>query len=349
MLMRGSKNHTYQQMRDELDELKAEVRMSQGNRTGCAMNINIQTDREHLAKVINLVDEVLTTPTFATDEFDVVKKENLTRLEDQLSDPRALGFNHLFRALSPWPSDDVRYVPTIAESVERLRNVQVDDLRELHKDLFGASNAEMTIVGDFDPDQITKTVSQTLGRWKSKKPYQRIVRKFRGDIKGNEAVINTPDKKMAIVACGVNVEVRDDDPDFPAMNLANYILGASAKSRLLNRLRQKEGLSYGAGSFLLASSEDHAAVFAGMAICAPKNAEKAHASLVDEFNVLVREGVGADELASAKASFAKKAKARLADDRQIVGNRCNDRGISVRIANRRRYFIRAVRRHAGRC
>jgi len=319
MLMRGSKNHTYQQLRDSLDKLKATVRMSQASRTGNAMSINIQTDRGHLAKVINLVDEVLATPTFATDEFDIVKKENLTRAEDQLSDPRALGFNYVFRALNPWPSDDVRYVPTIAETVERLRNVQVDDLRAIHKDLFGANNAEMTIVGDFNPDEIAKTVSQTLGQWKSAKPYKRIAQKFRGDIKGNQTVINTPDKKMAMVACGVNVEMRDDDPDFPAMHLANYILGASAKSRLLNRLRQKEGLSYGAGSFLQTSSEDHAALFAGMAICAPQNAEKAHASLVDEFNVLVREGVGADELASAKKSFAKKEAAKLANDRQVVG------------------------------
>ena len=60
--------------------------------------------------------------------------------------------------------------------------------------------------------------------------------------------MNTPDKQMSLVAVGHPLEMRDDDPDYPTLVLLNHMLGGSASSRLLNRLRQKEGLSYGAFS-----------------------------------------------------------------------------------------------------
>ena len=57
------------------------------------------------------------------------------------------------------------------------------------------------------------------------------------------------------------------------------MLGQSAKSRLLNRLRHKGGLSYGAGSMLQASNQDKRAGLLGFAICAPQNAVKAQEAM----------------------------------------------------------------------
>jgi zinc protease len=97
------------------------------------------------------------------------------------------------------------------------------------------------------------------------------------------------------------------------------VLGASAKSRLLDRLRQKEGLSYGAGSFLVADSQDTDGLFAGMAIAAPQNASKAEASLYDEFRRLISEGIPTEELEDAKASFALQTKGQLSNDGAVAG------------------------------
>jgi zinc protease len=113
--------------------------------------------------------------------------------------------------------------------------------------------------------------------------------------------------------------MRDDDPAYPALHLSDYVLGASAKSRLLDRLRQKEGLSYGAGSFFMADSQDRDAVFASMAISAPQNAKQAHDSMIDEVEKLVRDGVAPTELEEAKASFALQVKTRLANDSTVAG------------------------------
>ncbi len=63
-----------------------------------------------------------------------------------------------------------------------------------------------------------------------------------------------PDKANAFFIAGMNLAIRDDDPDFPALTLANYMLGGGfLNSRLAVRIRQKEGLSYGVGSQFNAS------------------------------------------------------------------------------------------------
>ena len=97
-------------------------------------------------------------------------------------------------------------------------------------------------MGDFDEDAVTQSIESIFGSWRSHASYERITKPHR-PIQSQDKTILTPDKKMAVVAMGTVFSMRDDDPDYPALRFANYIFGQSAKSRLLNRLRHKGGLS----------------------------------------------------------------------------------------------------------
>src|SRR5262249_61952820 len=91
--------------------------------------------------------------------------------------------------------------------------------------------------------------------------------------------IETPDKANAVLVAGLNLSIRDDDPDYPALTLGNYMLGGGINSRLFRRIRQKEGLSYGVGSQFNASSRDKSGSFMGFAIYAPQNVRKMETEL----------------------------------------------------------------------
>jgi zinc protease len=132
-------------------------------------------------------------------------------------------------------------------------------------------------------------------------------------------VIATPDKQMAFVGVGHALEVRNDDPDYPALVMVNQLLGGSASSRLLNRLRQKEGLSYGAFSEVQADALDRRGAFVAGAICAPQNADKAMAALMDELKKFIEGGITDKELAEAKSSYAQSWANRIADDDFVAG------------------------------
>lgn len=313
MCMRGTTKRSYQQIRDEMDKLKARISLGAGTRPG-SVNASIETDRANLVASIELVAEMLKSPALAAEEFEIEKREKLAQLEEQVTDPQALSFNNLLRRMNPWPASDVRYIPTVPESVEQIKALKIEDLRAMHAALYGANRAEMTVVGSFDEAAVLAAAEKAFAGWKSAKPFARIESKLRDDFKPGEETILTPDKQMATVAAGLVFALRNDEPDFPALNFANYVLGASAKSRLLDRLRQKEGLSYGAFSFLQASDLDRMATWGAGAICAPQNAEKAMTSLLDELHKLAKDGISEEEMDDAKESWALQTERNLAED-----------------------------------
>ena len=67
-------------------------------------------------------------------------------------------------------------------------------------------------------------------------------------------MIDTPDKENAVFRARLDFPLRDDDPDAPALLIANEIFGGGSglSNRLMVRLRQKDGLSYGVGAGLVA-------------------------------------------------------------------------------------------------
>jgi zinc protease len=58
-------------------------------------------------------------------------------------------------------------------------------------------------------------------------------------------MIETPDKTNAVFTAGILMPFNQDDPDYPAMVMANFMFGGDLKSRLWRRIRETEGLSYG--------------------------------------------------------------------------------------------------------
>ena len=203
-------------------------------------------------------------------------------------------------------------------AIERLRKISAAELATLHKQLWGASSAQLAIVGDFDQAKITEQITKTIAAWKSPKPYRRIPLSFQPS-KAGEDIIDTPDKEMAFVAAGQSLEARDDDPAYPALTMFNYLLGGSPSSRLFMRLRQKEGISYGAFSQLIAHPIEKSGFFFAGAIAAPANMDKAMTSLLAEIGSMVKSGVDAKELEDAKKSYAKAWEGRIADDDFVLG------------------------------
>jgi zinc protease len=278
--------------------------------------VHVTTTRENLAAVIALVAEVLREPSFPPAEFEAFKKERLAQLEEQKTDPPARAITTLRQRLSPWPKDDVRYSPTVEESIADLKAAKLQDLKAVHA-LWGGSSAELAIVGDFDEGAIKGQLEKAFGSWKTPKPWQRIADPYKPSIAGSESIA-TPDKEMAFLAVGHSLELRDDDPDFPALTMLNHLLGGAANSRLFERLRQKEGISYGVFSVINVDSEDKEGAFIAGALSAPQNADKAMAAVLDEIEKLLKSGVTEAELADGKKSYAANWDSKLAQDDFVV-------------------------------
>jgi len=177
----------------------------------------------------------------------------------------------------------------------------------------------MTIVGDFDEKEISALTQEIFGNWKSPQPYTRIKSEYRAVAPINKS-FETPDKANAVFGARLNLKVRDDNPDYAALVLGNYMLGGGfLNSRLAVRIRQKEGLSYGVGSGFFASSLDETGQFSANAIYAPENADKLEAAFKDELAKLLKEGFTAQEIEEAKKGFLQRGQLSRAQDRELSG------------------------------
>ena len=321
MLMRGTTLHTRQQLQDEFDRLKARVNIGGGAGNVTA---SIETTRENLAAVLPLVAEVLQKPSFPQTEFDTLKQQRLAGLEEQAKEPNVLGQVALQRHLSPYPTSDIRHVASVDESIAEIRATTLDAARNFYQKFYGAGTGEVAVVGDFDSREISALVGKLFNGWASRSRYERVPGEYH-DVSVANDTIQTPDKANAYMIAAINLKLRDDDADYPALVLANYMFGGGfLNSRLAVRLRQKDGLSYGTGSQLQASPLDQAGVFIGYAIYAPQNGTRLEAGFREELQRALQEGFAADELAAAKTGWLQSRQVGRAQDGELARTLAND-------------------------
>lgn len=311
LMERGTQSLSFDKIKDRL--AKAKSKISLGAAAPGKLTASVLTDRDHLAATIDLLAEMLENPSFPEDQFKILVKEGLARYEAMKSEPLALGMTQLRRALAPLPKDNIRYVPTIEEEIERIKAVSLEDIKMLHSKYLGASHVEAAAAGDFDVEELKSLLAAKFGRWKSPAPYTRIAEPFVAT-DPIDATIETPDKANAVIGVGAGFPLRKADPEYPAVSLANFILGSSPKSRLLTELRHKGGLSYGAGSQVAAGELDKNAVLIGFAMCNPKNTPKAYDLMMSELHKWIETGVTADELKDFRGGYLQTFKTELADD-----------------------------------
>ena len=324
MLMnRGTKQKSYQELQDAIDGLESRISIGGFGRRGGgggsvgAIPASIQSDGEHILPAIELLSEMLREPGFDASEFNIIKELMMSMMEQGKSDPNTLGMIGMQRKLSPWPADSIHYVPTIEESIELLKNTSLETIREIYESQVGGSHIEIAVMGDFNVDEVRAAINEHFGGWKSPAEYKRIEEPHIAP-ETAELRIDTPDKEMAVVGMGTTMKMMDTNPKYPALVMANYVLGGNPKSRLMNRLRHQGGLSYGTRSSFNASSRDNRGSFRGNAICAPQNAQKAIDAMRDEVQSWLQQGLKDEELREAKKSYALKFESSLANERYLL-------------------------------
>jgi len=316
LLDRGTTTRTRQQIKDEFDRLKAQVYVyGWGGQT----NVMVKTTKENLPEVLRIVGDILKHPAFDANEFEKARQEDLAYIESQRAEPMTIAYRTHQRIMKPYPKEDIRYTMTFDEEVAAVKALKLEELKKFHKDFYGAQNTTVSIVGDFDEPKIRKVVMDEFGSWKAPTPYSRMVEDYKA-IAAEAQSIQTPDKANAMMVASLNLPLRDDDPDYPALLLGNYMLGGGfLNSRLATRIRQKEGISYGIDSYLSVNPLDKSSSFVTSAIYNPENAERLVRAFREELDKMRSEGFTTEELESAKKGYLQSRQVSRAQDAELGG------------------------------
>ena len=295
MVPRGTGKLTRQQIADEMTRLKM-----QGSLRG------FQTDRANLAEALKLSAHVMREASFPADEFAQLKRETLTGLQTQLSDPEPRSRDALARHFDTYPAGDPRaYIP-LEERIRQVEAVTLEQLKSFHAGFWGTARGDIAIVGDFDEQAAEALVRELFPGWASKAPYAPVLAEPR-EVQAARITVDTPDKENAFFRARINLALRDDDPDYAPLVLANEVFGGSGLSnRLMERVRQRDGISYGAWSGLSVNSRDRAAAWLVAGLVAPQNAARFEQAVREELDRMLKEGLTEKEIADARSGLLQE-------------------------------------------
>lgn len=318
LMTRGTKKLSRQEIEDQLDRHFATLH-AQGE-AGKA-EFSLETKREHLTPALELLRQILREPSLPADEFEILQREMLAEGEQQLTEPQFLAITRLRRTVSPYPKSDVRYIPTIEEDLARYKSASREQLVKLRDGYLGSTAGEVAVVGDFDADETEKLLTEIFADWQAKQKYERLPKLYFADVEGGKQQIDTPDKENAVYMAGEAMPLKDSDRDYPAMVIGDFILGGSTlASRLGDRVRQKEGLSYGVRSHFMAESLDERASITLMAIYNPQNRDKVIAAIREEVDRLLADGVSQTELEEARKGWIEQKQVERTSDARLASD-----------------------------
>lgn len=310
MLSRGTSKMTREQIEDRMTELKM-----QGGLSGFV------TTKDNLPEALKLVADVYKNANYPDAEFKQLTKQMTVMMQSMLDKPDSLANEAIAQHFNVYPKGDVRHSLTMKENIEKINEAKLQDLIDFHKNYMGTARGEISIVGDFDPKVIEEIIRKDFTNFQSKEHYGEIVYEYK-PVKATRIVIDTPEKENATIVARSVFPIKDTDVDAPALMVANWILGGGfgLSNRLIDRLRQKEGLSYGAGSGVRIPTKGNNGAFVFRAIVAPQNALKAEASAKDVIATAVKDGFTDQEVKEAIKGILQAQEAARAQDGVVAGS-----------------------------
>jgi zinc protease len=292
LLNRGTSKYTREEIADQFDQLQAQVDFGgSGNQVG----VNISVPGKNLPSVIELIGHILRNASYPAAELIRYKTQARASIESAMTQPGSVASRTLARHNNPWPPSDIRYVPTFKEALDEINMLSRDALINFHERFYGSATLRFSAVGAFDPKNTKTALKQAFNNWKPAPEYKRIERPFRS-VSPKQFTLHTPDKANAVFMAFQPLNIQDDNPDFTALYVANYMLGGSSSSRLWSRIRVEEGISYNVGSSVDASAFEPSGEWSLSAILAPENAPRFKQALNDELNRALKEGFTQEEL-----------------------------------------------------
>ncbi|MFZ4082611.1 MAG: M16 family metallopeptidase [Pirellula sp.] len=332
MLMAGTKNYDRQALRQKLVDLGVRLgagggmgggrRGGRGGGGGAAgsLSLSLEAKKDSIADGIKMMAEVLRNPAFSEEEFEQLRAQSVAMMSQMTTEPAMLANTQLSQALSDYEKGDVRYARSVEETIEDMKSISLDRIVSVYKDQLSAGIGEVAIVGDFEPEIALKEIKEALKDWETSTKFERIERTAKKGLTGSKGDILTPDKANAVFLTGLSFSMNEDSEDDIPLEIGNFILGGGTlSSRLGDRIRQKEGLSYGVTSSVSIPSRGDDARFTINAITNPENIDAVEKAAMEELNRFIELGPTDQELADAKKAYLEARKIGRASDGAIAG------------------------------
>ncbi len=256
-----------------------------------SVSVSAEFLTENRDEAIALLKLALTEPTFDEVALERVRGQVLSIIASDAKDPNKLArLNFDSAAFGTHP-----YASPIEGTSETVADLTADDVRQAMADAMSRDRIVIGAVGDISAEELGVLLDELLGELPA--AGAEMPDRVDYDMAGGVTVI--PFETPQSVAVFGHQGITRDDPDFFAAYILNEILGGGGfGSRLMDEVREKRGLTYGVGSYLL--PYEHAELYLGQVASSNDRIGQAIEVITDEWRQLAENGVTKEELDRAK-------------------------------------------------
>lgn len=306
----GGGGRSAEQIDEELEQFAIDINMSMARQSGSASLDVLSKDLERGLKIFA---GLLRQPAFETPRVELAKLQTIEGIRRRQDSPGSIvGREFLKQLYGPEH-------PSAREStIESIKGITRDDLAAFHRHTIHPNGLILGVTGDFKQTEMIALLQATFGDWKKGDVPELKIADARDP--GGSSIVRFVNKDTSQTHLRIgHLTIREDDPDYVPLAIANDILGGSSfRSRLFNDVRTKRGLAYSVGSRLNVGMHDQG-VWLMRAETKLPSTQEVITRFVANMERMRTELVTDGELAEAKEAYVNSFVFSFASPSAIVG------------------------------
>ncbi len=270
------------------DSLAASFRFDADEDT---ISVSAQFLTENRDQAIDLLRRAITEPSFDQEAVDRVRGQVLANIRSDAKDPDTLAS----RALRELAFGDHPYATADDGTAESVQALTRDDMIAAHKATMTRDRIYVAAAGNISAPELGPLLDKLLGGLPA--TGAALPGRAPMNLTGGVTVKDFPGPQSTVIFA--HEGIKRDDPDFFAASILNEVLGGGRFSaRLMTEVREKRGLTYGIGSYLV--GYDQAEMLVGQFSSANGTVGQAIAVIRDKWARIANEGISEAELTATK-------------------------------------------------
>jgi zinc protease len=248
MLSKGTVNKTTAELEDAIKSLGSTISVSAGD-TGTF--VQASSLARNLGATVALVEEMLLQPRWDAEEFETLKRRQISQIDQDAGNPRAIAIREV--AKLRYPEGHILRYPSYGPK-DRLETVTLDDLKSFYASNYSPIGTRLRIVGNVDEAGVADAFAGLSENWDGVAS-EPISLALSEPIESSKIFFyDVPGSKQSVLRIE-RPAISALDPDLPLATAMNYFLGGIYTSELNTELRVNRGYTYGISSRFRSSKD----------------------------------------------------------------------------------------------
>lgn len=235
VLRSGTHKRASRKIEEDLRRIGADLSSHAGSD---ASSISFSGLSEFAEPLLGLVEELAREASFPEAEFERERRQKLEEVKLQRTQPGFLAGERLRKVLfgaHPY----AHLAPTEAQ----VAAYKLDDLHTVYRELYTPQNGLLLLVGDFEPQEMLKTIETVFGAWNGEKPEARTFPPPANPRGRRVYLVHMPGAVQTQILAGCHAITRKH-PGWIKLGVTNCLYGGAFNSRLVMNIREDKGYTY---------------------------------------------------------------------------------------------------------